>query len=227
MYESKRLAYLGKQNRTLDGILQRQIAAFLPSEALGRVLDFGAGNSPYRHYINCQAYVTADVSQNLDRSIDHVIAPNEKLPIDDNAFDAVLLLDVLEHVASPDFVLSEIRRVLTPEGRLYISVPFIYREHETPHDMARYTAFGMQELIRQQSGTVHRQLKVGNLHYTLLSLFLERGIGNGERNRLGLVGRGINRIVRAIVPLVFPLLAKQPRDEDGIYHHLLLEVGFS
>lgn len=210
----------------MDAIMQGQISAFIPSGKVGRVLDYGAGNSPYRHVLSCERYVTADVSQNLAGEIDHLIMPGERLPIEDGAFDLVLLLDVLEHVPDPTFVLGEIRRMLVIGGRLVISVPFIYREHETPHDFARYTAFGIYELVRQQQGTVVRIKKVGNVYYTLLSLFLERGILNGEQSRLGLVGRVVNRALRALVPLIGPLLRRAPQNDDGIYHHLLLEVSF-
>lgn len=211
----------------MDGIMQRQIAAFLLAGQLGGVLDYGAGNSPNRHVLTCDRYVAADVSQNLAGDIDHLIILGEKLPILDQTFDLVLLLDVLEHVAEPDFVLGEIRRLLTPNGRLIISVPFMYREHETPHDFARFTVFVMQELLRRQQGRVMRIPKVGNVYYTLPALFLKRGVANGEQNRLGLFGRLLNRALRSLVSVLATVLCKPPRDDDGVYHHLLVEVSFS
>jgi len=211
----------------MDGLMQSQIAAFLPTRQLGRVLDYGAGNSPYQHLLKCDQYVTVDISQNLACNIDYLIVPGEKLPIQDQAFDLVLLLDVLEHIAEPDFVLGEIRRLLAPHGSLIISIPFMYREHETPYDFARYTAFGIQELLRRQHGEVVRIRKVGNVYFTLMALFLERGVANGEQNSLGLLGRLVNRFMRSLVPVISPLLLKSPKDDDGVYHHLLVEVAFS
>ena len=226
-YEKQRLVSPAQRGVDFDGIMQRQIAAFLPSQHLGRVLDYGAGNSPYRQYISCDRYVTADVSQNLAGDIEHLLVPGECLAVDAASFDAALLLDVLEHVPDPDFVLGEIRRLLAPNGRLFISAPFIYREHETPYDFARYTVFGMRELIGRQQGEIVRLIKAGNVFYTLLALFLERGVANGESNRLGIPGRIVNRLLRTLVPVLVPLLCKAPNQEDGIYHHLLLEVSFA
>jgi SAM-dependent methyltransferase len=46
-----------------------------------------------------------------------------RLPFRDASFDAVLFLDVIEHLEPRRHVLSEIGRVLTPDGRLLISAP--------------------------------------------------------------------------------------------------------
>jgi SAM-dependent methyltransferase len=46
---------------------------------------------------------------------------NEPLPFSDSYFDAVVFLEVIEHLFDPYAALSEIRRVLTPTGRLIIS----------------------------------------------------------------------------------------------------------
>jgi SAM-dependent methyltransferase len=45
------------------------------------------------------------------------------LPADDGEFDAVFVLDALEHVDDPAAVLAELRRVLAPGGRLHLNVP--------------------------------------------------------------------------------------------------------
>ena len=47
----------------------------------------------------------------------------ESLPFEAESFDAVLFLDVLEHVVDQQAVLREIQRVLKPGGTLIISVP--------------------------------------------------------------------------------------------------------
>ena len=45
------------------------------------------------------------------------------LPFADAAFDAIFCTEVLEHLKDPVCCLREIRRVLTPDGRLTLSVP--------------------------------------------------------------------------------------------------------
>jgi SAM-dependent methyltransferase len=45
------------------------------------------------------------------------------LPFADTTFDAVVLLDVLEHLADPDSLVREMNRVLRPGGAVVIMVP--------------------------------------------------------------------------------------------------------
>jgi SAM-dependent methyltransferase len=46
-----------------------------------------------------------------------------ELPAADGEFEAVLVMDVLEHVDDPDRLLGEVRRVLAPGGILHLHVP--------------------------------------------------------------------------------------------------------
>lgn len=47
----------------------------------------------------------------------------DRLPFTDAAFDGVVLDNVLEHLASPQALLDEIRRVLRKDGVLVLGVP--------------------------------------------------------------------------------------------------------
>lgn len=47
----------------------------------------------------------------------------QRLPIENDSFDLVLLLDVLEHLHSQKEILTEIKRILKPEGHLIITYP--------------------------------------------------------------------------------------------------------
>ena len=85
------------------------------------------------------------------------------IPYDDASFDAVLVVDVLEHVDEPEHLVAEIRRVLKPDGRFVGFVPIegeprslytLYRGLlgedlyvRTKHHVQSYTFDGMCDLL--------------------------------------------------------------------------------
>ena len=52
-----------------------------------------------------------------------VVMQPDQLPFAAAAFDSVLMDNVLEHIPQPERLLSEVHRVLRPEGRLLVGVP--------------------------------------------------------------------------------------------------------
>ena len=69
------------------------------------------------------------------------------LPFEDQYFDCVVCFEVLEHVFNLDELLSEIYRVLKPNGMILVSIPFVWEEHEIPYDFARYTSYGLSSIF--------------------------------------------------------------------------------
>jgi SAM-dependent methyltransferase len=55
--------------------------------------------------------------------LDVVSADGHRLPFARDAFDLVILSDLIEHVKDPGRVMEEVTRVLAPGGAVYVSVP--------------------------------------------------------------------------------------------------------
>jgi ubiquinone/menaquinone biosynthesis C-methylase UbiE len=69
------------------------------------------------------------VPADLPRELEFCVCEPERLPADSNTFDLVSTWSAFEHVADPLSVLGEIRRVLRPEGILYLQLwPFYFSE---------------------------------------------------------------------------------------------------
>ena len=101
--------------------------------ALGgrRTLDLGCGDGRLTEHLVASEVVGADVSTvALDRArvrlpgIELVeLAVGEVLPFEDSGFELVLCAETLEHVQDVQWLLSEVRRVLAPRGRLAVTTP--------------------------------------------------------------------------------------------------------
>jgi SAM-dependent methyltransferase len=122
-------------------------AAALPAGT--RVLDAGAGQAPYGPLFAHCDHRTQDRPESVHgaaRTAD-IVADLHDLPVEDESFDFVLCTEVLEHVADPARVLSELHRVLRPGGGLLLSVPFVGELHEDPDDHLRFTRYGLEGLL--------------------------------------------------------------------------------
>lgn len=110
----------------------------------GAVLNVGAGGEASAFVEPCTS-----IDIDPDRGPD-IVADVCDLSscFDDAQFDAVFLIEVLEHVREPTQAIAEIQRVLKPGGRLILSVPYIFEIHDAPHDYWRFTRFGLQHLLR-------------------------------------------------------------------------------
>jgi SAM-dependent methyltransferase len=104
--------------------------AWLPQS--GIVLDIGSSTSPLHWVLHEKAEVAVaiDIDHSALQTLKDSAAPvhpveasSSMLPIRSASVDAVLLLDVLEHVNDEDRTILEIHRVLRPGGTLVLSVP--------------------------------------------------------------------------------------------------------
>src|SRR5262245_52731611 len=71
-----------------------------------------------------------------------IVADAHNLPFDDSSFEGVVVQAVLEHVLDPIRCVSEIHRVLKPNGLVYSETPFMQQVHGLQYDFTRYTFLG-------------------------------------------------------------------------------------
>ncbi|HEY0004015.1 MAG TPA: class I SAM-dependent methyltransferase [Pyrinomonadaceae bacterium] len=84
----------------------------------------------------------------------------EKLPFEDNSFDLVTALDVVEHLDDDVAGLKEMRRVLRPGGRALFFVPafmFLWGvQDDVSHHRRRYTLASLSRSVRAAGLEVER-----------------------------------------------------------------------
>jgi SAM-dependent methyltransferase len=76
------------------------------------------------------------------------LADAHDMPLPDGSVDGVWIQAVLEHVLEPAQVVSEIHRVLGPEGLVYAETPFMQQVHEFQYDFFRASHSAHRWLFR-------------------------------------------------------------------------------
>jgi SAM-dependent methyltransferase len=114
-----------------------------------RVLDVGCAGGELvsvwrRHGVEASGVDISDYA--IDHPRDAKIARHlhvadvecERLPFDDDSFDGVTALEVLEHLREPSFLLSEISRVVSYDGFVFVTTPTL------PFETRLWSTLGIQ-----------------------------------------------------------------------------------
>ena len=109
------------------------------------VLDLGGRIQPYRPLFapNLRRYVAVDLRLS---PLVEVVARAEALPIADRQFDLVICTQVLQYVAQPALVISEVWRVLKQGGYFVFSVPSACAT-DSENECWRFLPAGLRALL--------------------------------------------------------------------------------
>ena len=200
-------------------LLQEAVKKLAPS-ASGMLLDVGVAERPYdahfapyvNRYIGLEYPVVVnnlnpEIWKHLDRvqGIVDVWGDGNRLPFVDESFDTVLSVEVLEHVPDPDRMVAEFARVLRPEGRALVTVPFASALHQLPFDYYRYTPNGIRALFERHGLVVETVESRGNMADAIGALtanWLLRMVGARSRHHDGSAS-----LSRWKAPIALPLIA--------------------
>ena len=170
----------------------------LSADLSGALLDVGCGSKPYQDLFSVSSYIGLDIDSERSRrdGAADVFYTGDHFPFEGETFNAVLTTQVLEHVFDPDLFVAEVVRVLKPRGKVLLTVPFMWDEHEQPADYARYTSFGIRYLLEKHGLVVEKQMKIGEgfaLLYQLRAAYIFK------------VFQKRSLLTRAVVQLLFIL----------------------
>lgn len=129
--------------------LHRELQPRILHLARGRFLDAGCGAMPFRKLLETRVshYDALDIAPRVSGA--SVLADLRALPFEAGSYDGVLCSEVLEHVSDPRLALRELHRVIRRGGNVVLSVPFLARLHDEPHDYFRYTRHGLRHLLTE------------------------------------------------------------------------------
>jgi len=111
-----------------------------------RILDAGAGQLRYKSFCNHLKYVSQDFhcydgkgdgrglhSEKWNQENIDMISDITEIPEPDESFDAIMCVEVLEHLPEPLKALREFKRLLKKDGILLLTVPFSCLTHMSPY----------------------------------------------------------------------------------------------
>jgi SAM-dependent methyltransferase len=218
------------------GSIWADLAALLP-QVRGTLADVGAGAQPFRDMLPRDVrYIAVDIEEAEQhfgyRALDTRYFRGARLPLTDSEVGTVLCTETLEHIEEPAAFLRELRRVLSPGGRLILTVPFAARWHFVPHDYWRFTPAGLEQVLAQAG---FREIRVyargGALAvaaYKVWGLILLLLAGNGRRGVAGALARLLGAALLpmgAIAVLAGHLGLKFPGTAEDTLGYTVLACG--
>ncbi len=164
-----------------------------------KLLDVGAGELQYKKYFTHTNYISQDSKvgdSNWDYSKLDIVSEIYNIPVADQSFDYILCTQVLEHLKYPNQAFKELSRILKQNGRLFVTCPLAWKEHQKPHDFFRYTQYSLKMLAQENNFKIIEMNKVGGKFITLSRLLID----------VNLLFKIKNKYLRlALVVLLYPL----------------------
>jgi SAM-dependent methyltransferase len=167
----------------------------------GRVLDIGCGSGVVSKMLREAGWEVYGTDISLEgirryrgRGLFGVVSDAEKpLPFCDRSFDAVWLTEVIEHLMDYRRMVQEIRRILKPGGRIYVTAPnsvfYGYRllyllgkcptELQHPFHIRFFSPGFLCRTLRENGFRIEKSM--GHNVYLMLPRFLYRPGGTGLR----------------------------------------------
>jgi len=116
----------------------------------GPVLEIGSkdyGNtSMFRDFYKNSEYVGIDMEDG--KNVDEVIDLTKGIGnLTEDYFELIICCSVLEHVNQPWVMAENITKLMGDGGKLYMSVPWVWRYHAYPDDYFRFSWRGIESLF--------------------------------------------------------------------------------
>ena len=134
----------GLANEATRAAWLEQALRQLPNGA--RLLDAGAGELKYKKFCAHLKYVSQDFAQyngqgdnrglqtgTWDQTRLDIVSDITSIPEPDQSFDAILCVEVLEHLPNPSLAIREFSRLMRPGGQLILTAPFCSLTHFAPY----------------------------------------------------------------------------------------------
>ncbi len=229
---SRNTAEVSVGSRLVADLIAQFYDEHVKHHATGRLVDLGCGKVPlfgtYRGHVSDVTCVDWAEPADGENHLDFVCDLSKALPFRDGEFNTIILSDVLEHIADPGLLWSEMARILSPGGKLIMNTPFIYCLHEQPHDYYRFSNHALQRFAELNGFNVVYLEPLGGTPEILADIFCKHLqfvplIGKILARALqGITfwfvqsrpGASLSRRTSEVLPLAYAMIAERVR-QDG------------
>ena len=120
----------------------------------GKILEIGSkdyGNTqPFRQIFSGNEYIGIDIEEG--KNVDYIIDLENGLgDLEGKKFDLIIVCSVLEHMKKPWLAAQNITNLLSSNGIVFSSHPWVWRYHKYPEDYFRFSPKGIQSLFNEIS----------------------------------------------------------------------------
>ncbi len=159
---------VGKKNKkTRESWLEKTLRQITKNY---KILDAGAGELQYKKFCNHLNYTSQDFGQydgkgnseglqtkKRDSTEIDIISDITDIPVKNEEYDAIMCVEVLEHLPKPIDAIKEFSRILKPTGKLIITAPFCSLTHYAPYYFANgYSKYWYEKVLKENSFEINK-----------------------------------------------------------------------
>jgi len=163
-----------------------------------RILDAGAGELRYKKFCTHLDYVSQDFgqyngqgngaglhTQTWDNTRLDIVSDITAIPLPDASFDAVMCIEVFEHIPQPVKAIEEFARLTKPNGYLVITAPFCSLTHFAPyHFYTGYNTYFYEKHLAENNFKILEIERNGNyFEYIAQEIWRVNGVAKKYANR--------------------------------------------
>ena len=178
-YEAEKKGWWAVGRRNL---ITKNIKSIWKSSEQPVILDFGCGTGGMLDELKIIGVTYGCDTEDLaiefckQRGLENIKKlQGNRLPYNDNSFDIIVTMDVLEHIENDKNTINELNRILKNEGFIFVTVPAFMSLWTTRdvrlHHFRRYTKKELQNKIRE-AGFKIKKCSYMHLFYFLPLLIL-------------------------------------------------------
>lgn len=141
-----------------------------------KILDAGAGELQYKRFCTHLDYVSQDFGQydgqgnsegkqtaTWDNSKLDIISDIIDIPVDEKSFDAIMCIEVFEHIPQPALAVKEFARIIKPGGTVIITTPFNSLTHFAPYHFGTgYSKYWFERILEENGFEIKEITPNGN-----------------------------------------------------------------